>query len=265
MKIEKNIKEISKINNLQQRDQWVNDLHPLVKLSLTIVYIVLIVSVNKYDLATMVVFAFYPILLFNMADLSLKAALYRLRIILPLVIIVGIFNPIFDKEIIISLFGIGISGGVVSMITLMLKGIFSVFTAYILIATTSIEDICYALRIIKVPKILVTVILLIYRYIYILSDEASTIMTAYKLRAPSQKGIHYKVWGPLIGQWLLRSIDRAEIVYESMMLRGFSGEFYYCNDRNTKVKDVLFFCIWIVIFIVFRFTSLIELFGSLFV
>ena len=70
-----------------------------------------------------------------------------------------------------------------------------------------------------------TVILLIDRYIYILGQEAERIMTAYKLRAPSQKGIHYKAWGPLVGQWLIRSMERAQIVYESMTLRGYQGEF----------------------------------------
>ena len=92
-----------------------------------------------------------------------------------------------------------------------------------LIATTSIEAICYALRQIRIPQVLVVIILLIYRYIFIMGQEAERIMTAYKLRAPSQKGINYKAWGPLVGQWLIRSMDRAESVYESMQLEALGG------------------------------------------
>ena len=44
-------------------------------------------------------------------------------------------------------------------------------------------------------------------------------MTAYALRAPGEKGIHFRAWGSLLGQLLLRSVDRAQLVYESMLLR----------------------------------------------
>ena len=50
---------------------------------------------------------------------------------------------------------------------------------------------------------------------------------AYQLRAPGQKGLHVSAWGSFLGQLLLRSMDRAEALYESMELRGFSGDYPY--------------------------------------
>ena len=274
--IDSSLKEISKINTLQQRDQWVNNLHPLVKLLLTFLYIISVVSIGKYDLSKMLGFVIYPFFGFNLADLRFKDALYRMRLILPLVMVVGIFNPIFDREIVLYLGGtvmangervggIAISAGVISMLTLMLKGIYAVLAAYILIATTSIEEICYAMRKLHMPQILVLVILLINRYIYILGEEASRIMTAYKLRAPSQRGIHYKAWGPLVGQWLIRSMDRAETVYESMQLRGFNGEYRYVGGHKFNKADIIYLVCWVVIFAIFRFTNVVEALGGLFV
>ena len=64
-----------------------------------------------------------------------------------------------------------------------------------------------------------------YRYVTVLLEEVNRITQAYSLRAPNQKGIHYKVWGTLTGQVLLRSMDRANAVYESMLLRGYDGSF----------------------------------------
>lgn len=250
--IEKQLREIDKLNTLQQRDQWMNRIHPLVKLCLTIVYIGFVVSCHKYSLSTMVIFAVYPFMMFNFADLSLKDAIYRMRLILPIVLVVGIFNPFMDREPVMQLGNLAISGGVVSMITLMLKGFYAVLSAYLLIATTTIEDICYALRRLHVPKILVTVILLIDRYIYILGQEAERIMTAYKLRAPSQKGIHYRAWGPLVGQWLIRSMERAQVVYESMTLRGYRGEYDYGKKRKFTAVDIFLFTVWLVAFVVIR-------------
>ena len=42
-----------------------------------------------------------------------------------------------------------------------LKGFYAVLSTYILIATTSVEEICYALRILHVPKVIVMVILMV--------------------------------------------------------------------------------------------------------
>lgn len=231
-----------------------NDLHPLGKLLLSVLYILAAVSVDKYNLEQLIIFAIYPAFGFIVGELSVKEGLYRMRLILPLVIFVGIFNPFFDKSIVFYLGTIPVTGGVISMLTLMLKGFYSVLSAYILIATTSIDDICYALRCIHVPRMIVIVILLIYRYFGIMAAEADRIVTAYKLRAPSQNGIHYKAWGTLVGQWLLRSMDRAGIVYESMLLRGFKGDFNL-EKKKTKVTDVLYPALWGVIFVFIRFSG----------
>ena len=90
-------------------------------------------------------------------------------------------------------------------------------------------------------------------------------MTAYKLRAPSQRGIHYKAWGSLVGQWLIRSMDRAETVYESMQLRGFNGEYTYVGNHKFNKADIIYLVCWVVIFAIFRFTNVVEALGGLFV
>ena len=77
-------------------------------------------------------------------------------------------------------------------------------------------------------------------------------MQAYALRAPGQKGVHFKVWGSLAGQLLLRSIDRAAEVYESMALRGYQGEFTYAVKEPCRWKDILYFLAWTVAFCVIR-------------
>lgn len=262
--IDKQLHEISKLNTLQQRDIWISHIHPLSKLLTTIIYVFFVVSIEKYQLNMMIFMAIYPFVSLSVAELSLKEALYRMRLILPLVMAVGIFNPIMDRNAIGTVGGVVITTGLISMITLMLKGLYTVLAAYVLIATTSIEDICYALRTIHVPRLLVTVILLIDRYIYILGEEADRIMTAYKLRAPSQKGIHYKAWGPLVGQWLIRSMDRAELVYESMQLRGFKGDFASVKKDHDIKGGVAYVCIWLILLAAIRFTNVVSIVSSLF-
>ncbi len=250
--IEDNLKELDKLQNLQQRSHWMNNIHPLGKLLTCVMYIVITASFDKYALSSLILMAVFPVFCFIVGDLSFKDGLYRMRLILPLVIFVGIFNPFFDRTIMFYAGQIPVTGGVISMLTLMFKGFYSVLSAYVLIATTSIEDICYALRLLHMPRTIVIVILLIYRYFGLMGKEADRIATAYKLRAPNQNGIRYKAWGTLVGQWLLRSMDRAGTVYESMMLRGFKGDFK-TSKKTPKVSDHLWFIIWTIVFLVIRF------------
>ena len=251
-KIRNAIYEIHHMDALAERDQWVNMLHPLVKFVLTVSYISIVVSFNKYDIVGLAGMAVYPIALFILAELSFKDSLKRLRIVLPLVCFIGIFNPFFDK-VPVEILGIRMTAGVLSMLTLMMKGIFTVLASYLLIATTTIEKLCYAFRLIHIPKIMVTQVMLTYRYVTVLLEEVNRITQAYSLRAPKQKGVHYKVWGSLTGQLLLRSMDRAGIVYESMVLRGYNGTFDYVGEKITwKWQDIFYLVFWLSLFILFR-------------
>lgn len=258
------IYEIHHMDTIASRDQWVNQIHPLVKFVLTVTYIAMVVSFSKYDLIGLVGMMAYPIAGFILAELSFKDSLKRLRIVIPLVCLIGIVNPFFDR-VPIQIGDITVNGGVISMFTLIFKGIFTVLAAYLLIATTTIEKICYALRLLHLPEIMITQFLLTYRYVTVLLEEVNRITQAYSLRAPNQKGIHYKVWGTLTGQVLLRSMDRANAVYESMLLRGYDGSFSYMGkDIGITVPDVIYMIFWLAVFIIFRRYPVFLIVGSLF-
>ena len=258
------IYEIHHMDTIASRDQWVNQIHPLVKFVLTVTYIAMVVSFSKYDLIGLVGMMVYPIAGFILAELSFKDSLKRLRIVIPLVCLIGIINPFFDR-VPIQIGDITVNGGVISMFTLIFKGIFTVLAAYLLIATTTIEKICYALRLLHLPEIMITQFLLTYRYVTVLLEEVNRITQAYSLRAPNQKGIHYKVWGTLTGQVLLRSMDRANAVYESMLLRGYDGSFSYMGkDIGITVPDVIYMIFWLAVFIIFRRYPVFLIVGSLF-
>ncbi len=258
------IYEIDHLSEIAQQDQWINLIHPLVKFFISIFYILIVVSFPKYNISGLLSMTIYPLVIFIVSELSFKEALHRLRLVLPLVCIVGILNPFFDREVIFLLGSFEVTGGLLSMLTLMIKGILTVLASYILIATTTIEKICFALRLIHVPKMLVTQILLIYRYIYVLLSEVKRITQAYELRAPNQKGIHFKVWGSLVGQLLLRSMDRADIVYESMCLRGYNGEFDY-GHISFKRSDGMYLFVWSIVFGICRIFPVFDWVGGLFV
>ena len=255
--------DIHHIDALASRDQWMNQKHPLVKLLVTVFYIVMVVSFSKYDLSGLAAMFIYPFAGFMLSEISFSDSLRRLKIVLPFVLIIGILNPFLDKTA-VQLGAFVVRGGVISMITLMMKCIFTVLAAYLLIATTTFERICYALEQLHFPKIMITQIMLMYRYIFMLINEVNRISQAYALRAPGQNGIHISAWGSLVGQLLFRTIDRGTLVYESMVLRGYNGSFSYLRSRE-KIKgtDYAYLLIWIVLISICRVVPVIMWIGNL--
>ncbi len=241
-KISEAIHGIHHVDAMAAQDQWLNRIHPLAKLLVTVCYIAALLSFSKYELSGIAGMGVYLLILFITGEIPVRKSMRQVRLVLVLVCAVGIANPFIDRTVAGHIGKIAVTGGMISMAVLMLKGIFAVLASYLLIITTTMGQICYALRLLRVPKTFVSVLLLIYRYIAVLLKEAERMMQAYELRAPGQKGVHFRVWGTLAGRLLLGSIDRAQVVYESMLLRGFDGEFRNHTRNGSYVKSTLYGC-----------------------
>ena len=261
-RMEKALFELGEMDALASGDSPVHRVHPLSKLLVTIAYIALVVSFNKYDLSGMVGMLLYPVLLFQLSGIPVRTCFYKLRIVLPLVLAVGLFNPFFDRAPMAALGGVTVSGGVISMLTLMLKGTLCLMASFLLIATTRIDALCAALRKLNVPSMLVTLLLLTFRYVGVMTREVAVMTDAYHLRAPGQKGIHHSAWGSFLGQLLLRSMDRAEELYSSMQLRGFQGEFHYAEGKPFGARDALWLVIGVGVLLALRWVNLAQLLGG---
>lgn len=257
--------EIWEMDELAAKESAIHNLHPLSKLIITFFYVIVVVSFSKYDLSGLIVMILYPILMFQMADIAVRQCFYKLRIVMPLVCAVGIVNPFLDHTPIMQIGNIVISGGMLSMVTLMLKGIFSLMASFLLIATTSIDAICAALRKIHIPDIMVTLLLLTYRYVGLMLEEVGVMYDAYMLRAPGQKGVHISAWGSFLGQLLLRSLDRGEELYNSMQLRGYCGEFYYADIPKFQKNSLVYILLCIVFFGLAREVNIAEVLGTILV
>lgn len=257
------IKSVHRLDDLAARDTPLTRLHPLAKLLAVLVYLAATLSFDRYALTGLLGMGLYPILLYEIDDLSLWDTLRQSKAVVVLLAAVGFFNLFFDRTPALMLGPLAVSGGWLSLLTLVLKGVFSFLAVYLLIATTGMESICAALQQLHLPRVLVTTILLTYRYIVLLLQEGNRISTAYALRAPGQKGIHFRAWGSLLGQLLLRSIDRAQLVYESMQLRGFQGTFFYRRSTGTKSASIVFLLLTMLYCLLFRTVPVFELVGHL--
>ena len=264
-KSEQALSALAEMDELAARQSPIHRLHPIAKLLVTIAYIFTVVSFGKYQLSGLAVMALYPVLLFQLSGIPARTCFHKLRIVLPLVMAVGLFNPFFDRSPLLYLGTVPVSGGVISMLSLMVKGVLCLTASFLLIAATPIDSLCAALRRLHVPSLLVTLLLLTYRYAGVMTEEVSIMTDAYRLRAPGQKGIHISAWGSFLGQLLLRSMDRAQELYASMLLRGYHGHFHYAAVNPFRPADGAYLVCCIAVFALLRFVNVAELLGRLLV
>lgn len=264
-KVNQAIREIHHIDDQTLARDRMKSIHPVAKLLVTVVYMVFVVSHKKYDIGGMLPLVIYPLVMMILLDISISRGIKRLKVAFFFVFMMGIANVFFDKQVLFTFAGISVTGGMISMITLWIKALFTVAAVYILMEITSMVSICYALCNLKVPKVLVTAFMLTYRYLVLMLKEVDRVMTAYSMRAPGQKGVHMKAWGSLAGNMLLRTIDRGQRVYECMVMRGFDGAFYLQEKIETLTPSVLYVGVWCVVLTILQFLPVFELVGRIFV
>lgn len=262
-KISNTIQNIRTFDDLANMDSFIHRLNPVVKLLTTVLYLIVVVSYDKYEISPLFMLLIYPMIVFLLSDIPLLPILKRLIFIEPFIIFIGILNPFLDNQTIL-IGGLMFSKGWLTLFSLIIKSGLTVTAALLLVATTGMDNIAIALRKLKVPSILVMQLLLTYRYITVLLDEVHNVLTAYSLRAPLHKGIKIKIWGSLAGQILLRTFDRASKIYVAMCLRGFSGEYKAKDNSKMKKADLIYLLIFCILFLLLRLINMPLLLEKLF-
>jgi len=117
----------------------------------------------------------------------------------------------------------------------------SVQVALLLAFTTPFHDLVDGLRELRVPRILIAIISFMYRYLAVLSDEASRMMRARDARSAMRTGSsggtfrwRATVTGRMVGSLFLRAYERSERIYAAMQARGFEGEFRHLQARALR-------------------------------
>lgn len=259
------INDMRLLEDLAQKTSVVHRIHPLAKLLTTVLFITVVTSFERYEIIRLFPFVFYPVLVFSLAELPVLPIMKRVLLVEPLLIGIGLFNPLFDQQSVVLFGGTVISAGWFTFLSILLKGTFTLTAALLLIATTGMERLARALRLLRVPRIFVLQLLLTYRYIAVLMEEVGSMLIAYALRAPRQRGVHHSAWGSLLGQLILRTFGRAERVYQAMCLRGFRGEYHTDGETKIGAHDLLYLLTWTLFFLVMRIYNLPVGLGSLFV
>ena len=154
-------------------------------------------------------FALYPVVTALWGGVGIVRMVRRSLTVLPFVAFIGLFN-LFQPR------------GWVVWTGLLWRGLLSVQALLLLVATTGYRSVCQALRQLGVPSFFVVQLLLIYRYLRVIVEEALSMQRARRARSVTQRR-SWSLWGTLVGQLLLRTLARAERIHRAMTARGFCG------------------------------------------
>lgn len=261
--IDRHFFDIGYMDTLSSQQTAVHQLDPRAKLLTTLVFVVVVVSFGKYEISALIPFFIFPVVLCALGSIPPTYLIKKLVIVSPFAIMLGIFNPWLDREIMIRLAGIEISGGWVSFASILIRFVLTVGAALTLIAVTGFNAVCMALEKLGTPKIFVVQLLFLHRYMFVLVDEAARMFRARSLRSFGSEGTGMKSYGSLVGQLLLRTMDRAQRIYLAMSCRGFEGQIHLMRPLRIGSREIWFTFGWSAIFIIMRFYNLPVLSGGI--
>ncbi|MDR2181562.1 MAG: cobalt ECF transporter T component CbiQ [Treponema sp.] len=192
------------------------------KLAAAAVFIVITVSFPNAKPSALSALFLYPAALLALSAVPPSVIAARLLPVLPFVLLGAAGNLYALRSPVFVWGNYTISAGMLGAVSILAKALLTVSAVLILAATTPVTRIISALGRFRVPEIFCLQLALTYRYISVLSLEASRMLAAYRLRSPGRQP-EIRHAGMFLGRFLLRGFDRASRVYTAMKCRGFAA------------------------------------------
>lgn len=251
------------MDQMARQDSPVHRLDARVKVLTTLLFVVCVVSFPKYTVSGLIPYFLYPFSVMTAAHLPVRPLLKRLAIVSPFALLLGMWNPLLDRQASVCFGSISIASGWLSFCSILLRFALTVGSILILMASTGLEGICAALEKMKVPRIFVLQILFLYRYLFVLTEETARMLRARSLRTFDQRQNRLLSFRGMAGHLLLRTLERAERINQAMYCRAFEGRIPTEHSFQIKHQDFVFASFWTLFFLVFRWMEPSILLGRL--
>lgn len=252
-----------------ERNSLVHRLDPRIKFILVIAFI-LTTAVTKNG--NWPVFILLTTAIFScelLSELSIPFYLKRALLAIPFVLAaLPIVLTSTGQPVATLPFGLTLtSGGVIRFFSIALKSWISIQAAILLSSTTPFPDILLAMRFVRFPKLLVAIVGLMWRYLFVMADEALRLIRARQSRSGTSPNPAYRAGGSLTwrakttggmaGSLFLRSLERSDRIYMAMVARGYDGDIRTLPPPDISRRN------WLMLFLGVVLLALITLFGML--
>jgi len=218
----------------------VHRLDPRAKIIAILFFVIIVVSFPKYVFISLLPFAIYPLVLAILSGLSFRLLFRQVLIASPFFILVGLFNPFLDRTMIdVPFLGIQVRGGIISFASIALRGFLCVSGAVLLVSTSSFPRLVEALQALHLPKAFTVQLMFLYRYLFLLIEEAKRMSQARLLRSGGFRN-SFSSARSMLSVLLIRTLHRAGAIWLAMRARGFQDEIKTARKMKWSFKDFIF-------------------------
>ncbi len=234
------------------------------RLLVTVAFLLVLSSFSPLD-----VLGPLPLALFVVVSLALSAlptvTLGRALLwVAPFALSLAALAPLCDRRP-ASLLGCELSAGWLIALSICLRLVLAVSAALTLTADLGFHEVARAAGRLGVPRLLVEQMSLQHRYLGVLVGEAERIAVAHRLRAPLHPVPSLARFPTLLGQWLLRTLGRAQRVHVAMVCRGYDGTLPSPPGRSLAWRDWAYLAVWGGFFLLCRAVPLTQRVGEVLV
>jgi len=254
--------EVGRMDELSRLDSPIHRLDPRSKVLATVVFLVVVMSFPRHEVSALMPMFAFPLLVGARAGLPGGFLFRKILVAAPFALLVAIGNPFFDRAPLAVIGGHEISGGWLSFASIMVRFVLTVWSALVLVAASGIHPLCAGMEQLGMPRVFATQVLFVYRYLFVIAEEGVRLHRAVTLRGAST--LRLVAYGSLLGQWLLRAMDRATRIHQAMRARGFDGQMRTLRHSRPGWRDVCFPLGWAVFFLAARRWNLAEILIGMF-
>lgn len=155
--------------------------------------------------------------------------------------------------------------GVERFLSIAFKSWLSLQMAIVLATTTSFPQLLMAMHALHVPRLFVAIVGLMWRYLFVLADEALRLLRARAARSGASREAGRKIGGSLVwraqvtggmvGNLFVRSLERGDRIYAAMVARGYDGQVRTLPLPPLGLADRLWLSVGILLLLVILFFS----------
>jgi cobalt/nickel transport system permease protein len=255
--------EVDSLEEFARLDAPAQRLDARAKAVVTLAFVGCVMSFPRYEIAALMPFAAYPLVMLARSRIPLPYLLRKILPAAPFALAVALFNPLIDRVPLLELGPVVLSGGWVSLASVLIRFLLTVSAALALAACTGMHRLCGGLEQLGMPRVFAVQLLFLHRYLFVVADEGGRMTRGMEMRGVRPNKLPLQLAGSLLGHLLLRAMARADRIYRAMAARGFDGEIRTLDRTAWNARDTMFMAGWIVFFAVARRWNLSELLGSL--
>jgi len=124
------------------------------------------------------------------------------------------------------------------------KSYLSALAALLLVSTTPLPQLLRGLETLGVPGFLLMVAQFLYRYLFVIAEQAHRMRLAGLCRGGlKRRSGGFRAAAGALGVLFARSYERAECIHRAMVSRGFQGHFRLLSSARFGPADAAFVCL----------------------